>query len=382
MDYNTIEYIFLMFILFLGIVTSYEDIREGKIRNKHIILALTLAVIMNLVAIMDSWQRGIDINPGYYSNLILNVVITLLAGFALWRFNLWTPGDAKLFMAYSALVPLSIYHHGQVSYFPSFTIFSNTFILTMFLILINRLIRGAIFLPAAIFSRDIVGNIKSFKNSIIKCIADIVNSGKIHEKGIFILGFSWILDLIFSFFDVQLTFLMYLVLFTVIPYIFKKIDIISLNRISFILSILRLLLDFNTVFDPVFMKFFILMLAVFTIVKYFLENYGFQSTTKEINIDELKTGMILGERIIKVDEVYKKDRSMDNPPEKEEIIKANNELDTEQIELMQGLVRDKKLDGNMIRIHETLPFAPFLFFGVLVTYFCRGDVVVYLKMLL
>ena len=41
-------YWFLPMILLLGIVTSYEDIKFGKIRNKWIILALAYSIAANI----------------------------------------------------------------------------------------------------------------------------------------------------------------------------------------------------------------------------------------------------------------------------------------------------------------------------------------------
>ena len=41
--------IFLPIILFLGIVTSYEDWKEGKIRNKWLLIAFGLGIVANVV---------------------------------------------------------------------------------------------------------------------------------------------------------------------------------------------------------------------------------------------------------------------------------------------------------------------------------------------
>ena len=73
-------------------------------------------------------MKGISIRTGYFNELILSVFFALFAGFIMWYVGLWTAGDAKLFVAYTAIVPLSVYNYGYIKYFPSMTILINTFV--------------------------------------------------------------------------------------------------------------------------------------------------------------------------------------------------------------------------------------------------------------
>ena len=78
--------IFLPMILFLGIITSYEDIKYGKIRNKWIIPAVIYAIVVNflLFFIYFFFVKGQMPRIGYLVELFISVVISLVLGFVLW----------------------------------------------------------------------------------------------------------------------------------------------------------------------------------------------------------------------------------------------------------------------------------------------------------
>jgi len=338
--------IFFSFILLFGVITSYEDIREGKIRNKYVLLAFLFTVLMNSL-IFFGFIEDHSFDQGYYLELLINVIIAFLIGFALWTFNLWTPGDAKLFSAYAALVPLTTYQLGYARYFPSFTLLSNTFIPLFFLILLA--------IPFSIS-----------RNKDKKLTKNLFDPKKLVDRIIFLFGFLWFFNILFVFLGMQLTFLMYLLLFITIPYIFRRIKFISLAHASIILSILRLIFDFNTVFTVEFLKFFLTLVFVFIIVMFLMSLSGFLPTTTAVNIKNLKPGMILAEKIKSDDKI---------------IHSANREITEDEIELLNKLYTEKKLKSDLVHIQQTLPFAPFLFAGVLLTYFCQGDLIVFLKIL-
>jgi hypothetical protein len=67
-------------ILFLGIITSYEDIRYGKIKNKWIIAALSYAIVVNIVIIILYKLTEQPIRAGYFYELIATVVFSLVFG--------------------------------------------------------------------------------------------------------------------------------------------------------------------------------------------------------------------------------------------------------------------------------------------------------------
>ncbi|MBI2646715.1 MAG: prepilin peptidase, partial [Deltaproteobacteria bacterium] len=100
-------YYFLPAILALGIITSYEDIRYGKIRNGWVIFALVYAIIIYSALIINAYFIG-KVNTPYLIELMANIGFAVIAGFSMWYFGLWTAGDVKLFIAYSAIIHLSV----------------------------------------------------------------------------------------------------------------------------------------------------------------------------------------------------------------------------------------------------------------------------------
>jgi len=98
--FDKILLVFLPMILFLGAVTSYEDIKQGKIRNKWILIAFAYALLANILifwVLANSPAQAPRL--AYFIELGITVAISLLLGFIMWWIGLWTAGDAKLFAA-------------------------------------------------------------------------------------------------------------------------------------------------------------------------------------------------------------------------------------------------------------------------------------------
>lgn len=125
--------IFLPVLLALGVITTIEDFKYSLIRNRWIALALVYAVCIYTctgagVALKitgyDLWQ--------HIDKWGINLVISGVVGYALWYNKMWQAGDAKLFMAYAALIPYSHYPvHYWSGYFPGFYLLLATFIPAM-----------------------------------------------------------------------------------------------------------------------------------------------------------------------------------------------------------------------------------------------------------
>ena len=154
-----LDLLFLPALFYIGIVISYQDFKEGKIRNKWIVLGVVYGLIVlagllvwNFAAepvtefyythieysgLDNSWQF-VTIRWDYFWKVLLNTTIALIVGYLLWYFNLWAAGDAKLFFVFSLLLPLKYYQQSALPYFPAFVLLINTFIpILLFLICQN-----------------------------------------------------------------------------------------------------------------------------------------------------------------------------------------------------------------------------------------------------
>ena len=142
------SFIFLPIILFIGFVTSYEDFKFSKIRNKWILTGLLYSFAIYLLSLVLYKPAiggivGSDIGVltsclvWNFDKWIINMVISTLVAYLLWHFKMWGAGDAKLFICYSALIPMGKYHWAYFDYyFASFLLLLTIFIpATAFLLL-------------------------------------------------------------------------------------------------------------------------------------------------------------------------------------------------------------------------------------------------------
>lgn len=146
--------IFLPIILFIGFITSYEDFKTSKIKNKWVILGLSYSLSIYLFI----WILGkLGLVGSYliwnFDKWCINLLISTVVAYLLWHFKMWAAGDAKLFICYSALIPIGQYSKVYFNYY-----------FASFLLLL------AIFIPATVFLflKSMVYFIKKFDFSEIK----------------------------------------------------------------------------------------------------------------------------------------------------------------------------------------------------------------------
>ncbi|MCD6215489.1 MAG: hypothetical protein J7J92_00230 [Candidatus Aenigmarchaeota archaeon] len=356
------ENIFLMssFVVFLiGFLTSYDDLTIGKIKNKYILYGLATAVIFNIYYLFHG--------PLYLKSVLLNSFIGLATGFFFYVAGIWTAADGKLFFVYSCLVPLSIYKLGYVNYFPSFVLLLNTFLPVFFFLFFNLLLRT------------------SWKEKMH------VLKGIFRPKFLFLLflilfSFQWLFPLVFKILHIPADFsiLMIFMVFATIGIMFYIRKYLFHFAISF--ALIRVIFDFQSIlhisFWLAFLKVFIFALFLIQFL-FTLAQLKFSIHT---DIEKLKPGDKSAQMIIKKGKDYVAETL---PPffarfsegKKDILIKSSVRLTKEDIEKLKALKKEGRLKFKHLLVEETIPFAPFLFLGVLLTYFVRGSIVIYLKLL-
>ena len=122
--------IFLPIILFIGVITSYEDFKESKIKNKWILVGLIYSFMVYLLF----WilPKGGLLGSYLLCNFdkwCVNLLVSMVVAYLLWHFKMWGTGDAKLFICYAALIPMGQYSRVYFNYyFASFLLLSAIFI--------------------------------------------------------------------------------------------------------------------------------------------------------------------------------------------------------------------------------------------------------------
>jgi hypothetical protein len=368
---------FLPCIILIGIITSIQDIKSGKIRNIWIIIAIAFSVLVNSGLITYYWMNGV-LNVQYVTELLTNLAFAVAVGFGLWYSGIWTAGDGKLFIAYSALIPLSVYSFGYQKYFPSFNL------------LINIFIPALIILLAAMLFKIKLKHVKEVSKSLLK---EFFQIKQILNSAAYLFAISWLIQLLLSFAGMGknyiLSYALTLIFFSSMQ---KKLG----KKILYIMlavSVLRLVFD-RTILSWQFTLNFVLLMFAWSLLRSFLTGsiakLGTEIFTKDVNVSKLAPGMVLCETIAKL-EVSKKDIS-DVKKISSQIIKSKGQYyvkmpksafalnsfigeEPEGVTKAQ-ILKIKKLGVKKIRVSQTLPFAPFMFLGAILTIIAKGNVLI------
>lgn len=149
---------FYLLILFLGLFSSYTDIKFRKIKNRHLFLTIISGLIIYIYLIVNN--RFI-INYIFFINLLIALGLALL----LYLSDNWGAGDAKLFLVFCWLMGTKKYPN--LIPFPSVIIFMNIFILSTLVILVLSLgliIKESAFVWKRLFSAELF---KKLANSFL-----------------------------------------------------------------------------------------------------------------------------------------------------------------------------------------------------------------------
>jgi len=389
-----IDILFLPMLIFIGLITSWEDFKGGKIRNKWIVIGLIygLAIfaglfLWNLFAEpitqyyytnikelgMDEFRPVFTVNYQYFSQVALNSIIALVLGFFLWRYGLLAAGDAKLFFVFSLLLPLKYYWKSYLPYFPSFTLLINIFLPVLFFIFLSSCFYLLKTLKKLI--RDRKFNIKINKHKFRKGLSEIFVM-LLGFTAVFLLmdGISHIIDSRHlgnlpnkSLLLIAMVFL-YRPMFTVIKKNKKILYIISIfivfymvygfinNPAQTIMKLFRML------------KILALFMGLLQIFRktfdYYIKNIGII----QISTKELKPGMspVLEKQQKK--DVLRADYAIGNI--------FGGGLTKEQVDLLKKWA--KKNNIKNIKIYKRFAFAAWMFLGVLITIFTKCAITKYI----
>ncbi|MBS3132273.1 hypothetical protein J4212_07625 [Candidatus Woesearchaeota archaeon] len=354
---------FLPALIFLGIVTSYEDIKKGTIRNKWIIFSLAYAISAYMAISYYSIKAGLTLRTGYFLELIGTALFSLATAFVIWHAGLWTAGDGKLFFAYSILVPLEVYRYGYIPYFSSISILINTFI-PVFLFLVFLLI----------FRTSLKEKIEYGKQAL--------EFNRIMQLLLYLFALIWPIRLLFAFIRLQLNyFLMIFLLFVLMTQAEKTLKL-DIRYILGGIAVLRMIFDPSVFTEMAWTELFTFS-VLFIVLRFFILPIGFNYFTENVPIKDLKEGMMPAEAILR-----KKGGYIKIPLVQFSMLSSLRQTSMKNTVLEQtaeGLTRDgigrmqkMRLPFSSIRVKHTTSFAPFLFAGAFLTIAVQGNFIVLL----
>lgn len=334
----------ILCICFLGFVASYTDLKKGLIENRLVFPAIAIAFLLNFL------------NGFPFAEFALNGFLAFLFGFLLWLASLWSAGDSKLFLAFSLLFPLPFF--ASLSLFPAFSILINSFV------------------PAFIFMLALV----LFKTSLkqkAEALRHAFSPSLVLSVAIFLFSFYWLLDLVLPFFPVQLDFftlaiLLFVVVFCVEFFLPKK-SIYFFAAIALIFLFLRL----NEVLSISFLLFFLSCLIAALLLLFFVLRLGFACFGKAKQIHQLKQGMVLLETIVLRNGRIEKKRPLlpsfvnifSQVKERPFVETGPRGLSKRDILLLNRAKNEKRVNFDTLLVQETLPFAPIIFAGTILSFF-------------
>ncbi len=105
-------YIQSIIAIVLGIISSVTDLKNKKIYNKNIILAVIISILIYVIF----WNQ---VEVQYIKNYLINLGIGIVISFLFFYFRIWAAGDAKLFLAIIMMIPYELYEVESDNVFPA-----------------------------------------------------------------------------------------------------------------------------------------------------------------------------------------------------------------------------------------------------------------------
>lgn len=358
-------------IVVFGAIISYEDIMKKRIRNKYLLYAIIYSIVLNIIYVF------LEGSLPYLKAFFINSLFSLFVGFLLWYVHLWTAGDGKLFFTYSLLVPLTTYINQSATFFPAYIILVNTFV-PLFIVLFIKIL------------------VQSKKEEKIKAFKFMTNPYTIVQISLVLFGFVWLLSFPLSLVKIPPNyFINILLLFFVMQVVAKvseKYFHMRITYVSFLLVVARIIFEFDRVVTFAFAKQFFYVLASYLVLRHFVLRLGFYGNSKSVRIEALKAGDVPMEKLVAQAKSSEKQKYGKNEMFFSDIIGMFNKeqspvfgreakgISPEQVVELQKLHKSGKLEFTELLIHQTLPFAPFMFVGVLLTLIAHGNIFVFLIM--
>ena len=399
------DILFLPLLFFIGIITSYEDFKYGKVRNKWILLGLFWGLIIIIFFFVwyfvaspitryyyfeiqhlpdDSPAPVFTVSLVYLWRVILNVVIALLIAFLMWRFNAWAAGDAKLFVVYALLLPLTYYWKSYLPYFPSFVLLINIFIPIFLYLLFRSCFYYLKFIYLRLTKTDKRGS--SLKSDRAREKTDKKKAGweKIKSMAVMFLGFIGIF-LVFGLlqepikehFTINISSLQMFIFAALIIFsgalskIFQKPITFKIIIISLIIILGYGFISFpNATWQIIYQatKMMAIFMVIFTLFRKLIDFYVLKTGLKKIKIEDLKSRMSLTEETLgelkKDKKYYDKHIGLIYP----------GGLTIEQAAAVKKWLQKNQEDKTeTINIYKPFPFVVWMFIGVIITLILKSS---------
>lgn len=326
---SSLDWLLLLVVFFLGFVTSYTDIYTGKIRNRHLLIALAFFVI--LLPLKYFYGVFSIVEARFF---LINLILAIVVAAGIWLLGFWTPGDGKLFFVFSVFLS-AVFPAGELIRLASIKLLLFVFI-PMFIMLVS----------VSLFRLSFAEIGKGLHNSFDRKLI-------LAALAVFVINWVFMTDAWKGGVIFLVLVLAYFFLWEYMVYVLG------------IVALLRLLFD-PSVYSVSFVLYFLIILVAIYFLRFFAGEVFFEVFCRDIEIKNLKPGMIPAEVVCKKKKGYEKHllkRGEAKPTSG--VFKPRPEgLQKEDIDNLQK--HRKKFNFSCIKVFKTLPFAPFMFLGVVI----------------
>jgi Flp pilus assembly protein protease CpaA len=348
-----LNFLFIPLILALGIITSYTDIKEGKIRNKHLIIISVLGLFLYIIFFFIK-----QISLQFIFLTLVNLGIGALIGIFLWFLGFWSAGDAKLFSVYLLIIPLIFYKIKTYTY--------------LFLLL-------NVIIPVTVYYICVLLFKTTFHQKRI-ILLKYVSPRYLINTFLIIFSIGWLAQLLLNLIRIPSNFLLSMFLVMILDLLIRKIWRFPIIFCYILVSITRIAFHHQEILNPSFLLNFLFFSLGYMILRSFIFDASFQIYSTPMNTKDLKPGMILAENVI-----TQKDKKTGNIGQKVSLqglftsmqIQNKNFLLNQSVEglTQKNIETMKKNNIDSIKIQQTIPFAPFMFAGALIICLFGLDIV-------
>jgi Flp pilus assembly protein protease CpaA len=346
-------------VLAVCLYTSYTDVRLKKIGNRCTYGLVLLGLLC----------QGIFVYLGITT--IPEVLWLLLGGlavaFLMYYLGIWSPGDSKLFWGLSVALPPTIFQRFGYWRYPPFVLAVNTFVpyflATMIVILTRTTWRQ--------------------KWQVLK---SILAPGFLLRFALSLLSFMGISALLSLALPFDLDYFATLILFVVLFSLFDRL-VARQRQLLFLapFALVSLALAWDN------LGFYLTMLAItgglFLVLRFFIADLGDWLFVQEIPVSELRKGLVPANTIVRKGSQYTAQPvsfssfiSLAARPRDGEVIMdlTPEGLSEEKVSELQALAAAGRLAGlgDKIQVQQSMPFAPIILVGVLITLLSRGVFIV------
>jgi len=335
-----IEYV-LLSAVGLGFYVSYEDLKYGVIRNKHILMIFLLGMFFQLIS---------EVLYTNFLQMITTFGYGFFIGFLFWWLGLWPAGDAKFFTVLLLFLPVGLY--------------------SSFNLIFNYLVN--IFVPIFLFMM-IVLFIKSKSKLIKEAVKYSFEPYKLFTLITMFLGFVWFTIKFMTFIGITGDFFITILVLFIVYELFYAVLTFESELFFVGCAVLRIILDYNNIFTFNFIYNFFSTIFVFVFFRFFVLYLGYHTYTKYVKISDLRPGMSLAEGIVSKNKEYQKISFLTSSfieflmQRKYKFVHNLDNLTKEDVALLNKLKKEKKLPFDSVLVSQRQHFAFFILLGFLLT---------------